>query len=596
MKKTLMLILALTMFLTPTATYASGNESITIDSVKKEIKNMNDNGKTISLDGISPRGLNTNKKELSKAQNKVKLRGEIKRNAKSYKENEKIKVRVFKNYTVTNEEFENALKTLNNSLQYTKKTPHEYDLEVTPEQLDKLVSMDEVMIISSPEEAAKDFMTGYISDDGDSMNLNASSEMMGAKKAKVDFGVTGDLDGNETNYTKNDVVIAIIDSGIDTSHVDLDGGKVIGWFDAVNGEDEPYDDEGHGTHVASIAAGTGEGDPGIQEGFAPGAALVGVKVLDSNGDGTAARTEAGLQWIFDNIDTYSIDVVNMSIGTHASFADREDVINLINDISDAGVPVFVTAGNEGDKSPYYDTLSTYAKFTSTSVGSVKDPYEGGWGLSKFSSRGTGSETPYIVSCGENIRAAEANTTNEYISWSGTSMACPMVTGTFALMYDAAYTAGGGTISFSATDMGEAGTDKNYGGGRLLSYESIKNAGGLSGSFNTYRTYIVDQAGYVDQGSIVLYPIQCNSSDADLNITLIITDEGMEDLDLVIWEPGADPHAGDPSTYYINEEDDLPQESLSISSPEEGLYYICVWGRNDAADYTLEITGHEIQPQ
>lgn len=87
-----------------------------------------------------------------------------------------------------------------------------------------------------------------------------------------------------------------------------------------------------------------------------------------------------------------------------------------------------------------------------------------------------------------------------------------------------------------------------------------------------------------------------SSDADLNITFIITDEGMEDLDLVIWEPGADPYAGDPSTYYINEEDDLPQESFSISSPEEGLYYICVWGRNDAADYTLEITGHEIQPQ
>jgi len=176
------------------------------------------------------------------------------------------------------------------------------------------------------------------------------------------------------------------------------------------------------------------------------------------------------------------------------------------------------------------------------------------------------------------------------------MATAVVTGTFALMYDAAYTAGGGTIRLSATDMGEAGTDKNYGGGRLLSYESIKNAGGLSGSFNTYRTYIVDQTGYVDQGSIVLYPIQCNSSDADLNITLIITDENMEDLDLVIWEPGTDPFAGDPSTYYINEEDDLPQEDFSISSPKKGLYYICVWGRNDAANYTLEITGHEIRPQ
>lgn len=99
-----------------------------------------------------------------------------------------------------------------------------------------------------------------------------------------------------------------------------------------------------------------------------------------------------------------------------------------------------------------------------------------------------------------------------------------------------------------------------------------------------------------QGSINLYPIQCNSSDADLNITLIITDEGMEDLDLVIWEPGSDPYAGDASTYYINEEDDLPQEFFSISPPEEGLYYICVLGSNNAANYTLEITGNDIEPQ
>ena len=53
------------------------------------------------------------------------------------------------------------------------------------------------------------------------------------------------------------MVIAVIDTGIDAEHVDLDGGKVIGWYDALNGKANPYDDEGHGTHVSSIAAGTG---------------------------------------------------------------------------------------------------------------------------------------------------------------------------------------------------------------------------------------------------------------------------------------------------------------------------------------------------
>ncbi len=143
-------------------------------------------------------------------------------------------------------------------------------------------------------------------------------------------------------------------------------------------------------------------------------------------------------------------------------------------------------------------------------------------------------------------------------------------------------------------MGEDGADKNYGNGRLVAYQSIINSGDLNGSFDAYRSYIVDQEGYVEKDSIVVYPIQCNSTDADMNITLIITDEGNEDLDLVIWEPGSDPYSGDPSTYYINEENDLPQECFSISSPKEGLYYICVWGRQSAANYTLEITGHEIE--
>ena len=213
------------------------------------------------------------------------------------------------------------------------------------------------------------------------------------------------------------MVIAVIDTGIDAEHVDLDGGKVIGWYDALNGKANPYDDEGHGTHVSSIAAGTGEGNLNTQVGFAPGAALVGVKVLDENGNGSNENMIDGLEWIYNNIDKYKIDVVNMSIGTHLPYIDVEEIIDLINAIDSEGVPVFVSAGNEGDGEKlgrYYDTLTTYAKYTSTSVGSVRDPYEGGWGLSKFSSRGTGSQGPYIVAPGHNIRAAEANSRSAYV--------------------------------------------------------------------------------------------------------------------------------------------------------------------------------------
>ena len=133
--------------------------------------------------------------------------------------------------------------------------------------------------------------------------------MMGTKKARTDFGVTGDNDGNATSYSNNDIVIAVLDTGIDTNHIDLDGGKVIAWYDAVNSQTQPYDDNGHGTHVASIIAGTGEGDPGIQVGFAQGAALVGVKVLSASGSGYTDDIVEGLQWIWVNKGTYSIDAV-----------------------------------------------------------------------------------------------------------------------------------------------------------------------------------------------------------------------------------------------------------------------------------------------
>ena len=89
--------------------------------------------------------------------------------------------------------------------------------------------------------------------------------------AVVDFDVDGNTDGS-AGYSKDDIVIAVIDTGIDASHPDLAGGKVIGWHDIINpGTTNPYDDQGHGTHVAGIVAGTGAGNS-LYQGVAPGAA------------------------------------------------------------------------------------------------------------------------------------------------------------------------------------------------------------------------------------------------------------------------------------------------------------------------------------
>ncbi|TYA10508.1 S8 family serine peptidase [Paenibacillus faecis] len=511
-------------------------------------------------------------------------------------------VEVLVHFDYTDEEFEQKYKELfGNSLELTKRKISSYLIEnINYEQLVKLEMLKEVLVIASinnyivPDKAAE-------GGEEIGINLNSSTDMIGVKKARKDFKVTGDLDGNENVYSTKDVVIAIVDTGIDANHVDLDGGKVIAWYDAVNGKTKPYDDRGHGTHVASIAAGTGEGDPGVQEGVAPGAALVGVKTLPGAGQtGDPRDTLKGLEWILANLDRYSIDVVNMSIGTTASYESRKEVINTINKIKARGVPVFVAAGNEGNDEPYYDTLSTYAKYTSTSVGNIKDPYEGGWGLAETSSRGTDENVsynkgPYVVLPGHNVRAAAANTGKEYVTLSGTSMATPMVSGVFALMYDAAYSRGvSSSINFTVTDMGEEGFDKNYGNGRVLAYESIKDAAQeSSGSFDTHRTYIRVPNGSVQKGNVDLYAVRVNSSAADLNATLLVLNEKAENLDLVIWAPGSNPYQGDPSSYWIRRNDGPPQEFFSLSNPPRGTYYIGVYGVEDSANYSLEITGHEL---
>ena len=91
----------------------------------------------------------------------------------------------------------------------------------------------------------------------------------------------------------------------------------------------------------------------------------------------------------------------------------------------------------------------------------------------------------------------------------------------------------------------------------------------------------------------MYAIKVNSREADLNATLLILDENAENLDLVIWVPGAYPYQGDASSYWIRQNDGPPYEFFSLSSPATGTYYIGVYGVDDTADYSLEITGHEL---
>jgi len=148
--------------------------------------------------------------------------------------------------------------------------------------------------------------------------------------------------------------IAVVDSGVDTGHVaflDKTGKNRVVFSRDFTGENRVDDPYGHGTHVASIAAGNGRVSNGAYTGIAPNANIVNLRVLNSQGTGTVSATLAALDWLVANRVAYNIRVVNLSLGTPAVDSYKNDPIcRAVRRLVDAGVVVVAAAGNNGKNS------------------------------------------------------------------------------------------------------------------------------------------------------------------------------------------------------------------------------------------------------
>ena len=280
-----------------------------------------------------------------------------------------------------------------------------------------------------------------------------------------------------TGMTGTGVGVAVIDSGITWWHDDLTpqtlsenpwaNQRVSAFVDFVGGDRYPYDDNGHGTHVAGIIAGNGYNSYGQKAGIAPDANIVSLKVLDANGRGNISHVIAALDWVLAHRAAYNIRVVNLSVGAAVRESYRTDPLTLAaKRVVDAGVVVVSAAGNFGknaDGLPQYGginapgnapwVLTVGASTTNGSVGRADDT------LASFSSRGPTyldwSAKPDLVAPGVGtvslsnpystfywtkapyLVAGTMPTGYEpYLSLSGTSMAAPVVSGTVALMLQA----------------------------------------------------------------------------------------------------------------------------------------------------------------
>lgn len=164
--------------------------------------------------------------------------------------------------------------------------------------------------------------------------------------------------------------VAVIDSGIDTSHPLLAPNYVAG-FDFFDNDADPSDPDGHGTHVAGTIGATDE-----TIGVAPGVGLIGLRVLSSNG-GSLLEVEDALEWVFDNREQYNITAVNLSLGVGFFTPDESLQGDILSDdiqrLEDAGVTVVGAAGNDyftNSGLPNQENVAFPAIFSTLAVGAV----------------------------------------------------------------------------------------------------------------------------------------------------------------------------------------------------------------------------------
>ena len=450
---------------------------------------------------------------------------------------------------------------------------------------------------------ARQSVVVHVEEDSRVHALNDSTQSsFGVTAARNDAaGLDGNSDGDAGSYSKDDRVAAVIDTGIDPDHLDLDGGKVIAFKDFVNDETTAYDDEGHGTHVSGTIAGDGDGHPDkLYKGAAPNAALVGVKVLNQNGSGTMSDVTAGIDWVVQNKATYGIEAINLSLGA-SGCADGTDSTSLaVNNAHDAGIVVAVAAGNEGPGTCTIGSPGAAAK--ALTVGAMADMGELGFYQAYFSSRGPtadGRIKPDVSAPGVDVTSAQSGTTNGYDTFSGTSMATPFVAGVALLMRDATpsltsqqvkdkirETAIDWARGGDNTSVGGTGPDIDYGAGRLDAYAAIKSAGAAIDSPPVMPAHDLREGSLSGTGAQVDHSVEVKETNLPIAATMIISDVETG----TSRDPDFDLYLIDPSGTQVDESEFITrQEEVQLLPTMTGTWTVRVKSYRGSGNYFVDIS-------
>lgn len=247
-----------------------------------------------------------------------------------------------------------------------------------------------------------------------------------------------DMFYNENNYGK-DVTVAIIDTGI-SPHLDFTypTNRIVCFKDFISHKPYAFDDNGHGTFVASLLAGNGIVSGKKLSGIAPSAQIISLKALDEKGETGAFTILEAMQWVFDNRKKFNIKVVCMSFGSNP-LGNTDPLKVGAEMLWDSGIVVVAAAGNSGPEMQTIKSPGISSKIIT--VGAFDDGRdneqisESNFKIADFSSRGPAYRyyKPDIVASGVNLIGASNNLTKHYTKMSGTSVATPIVAGTCVLL-------------------------------------------------------------------------------------------------------------------------------------------------------------------
>ncbi len=256
------------------------------------------------------------------------------------------------------------------------------------------------------------------------------------------------------------IVIAVIDTGTAVNHPDLQS-KIVQGHDFVNNDNDPSDDNGHGTHVSGIAAANSNNGQGIA-GVSWGARVMPVKVLSGRGGGSTDVIAQGIHWAVDN----GARIINLSLGGPDDDPVLKDAVQYA---FDRNVLVVAAAGNTPDGLPHYP--AAYGNVLAVGATGRADTFTG------FSSFGSyvGVSAP-----GVGIWSTWWDNGNlTYESLNGTSQASPFVAGTAALVWSANPSLNAQQvrqiIEDSSDDLGDPGLDAHYGYGRINAFRAVQMA-------------------------------------------------------------------------------------------------------------------------